>query len=100
MTTGESTSDKEHKYLYDWNLIGEGGTTRPGVVELDDETLRDGLQGPSVRQPTLDEKIGILHRMDGLGIHAANIGYAGADPKGVCRERGRRPSGSICSTRP
>ncbi len=83
MTQGQSADAKEREYFYDWNLVGEATTTRPEVVELDDETLRDGLQGPSVRQPNLDEKIEILHRMDALGIHAANIGYAGTDPRVV-----------------
>ena len=47
---------------------------------LDDETLRDGLQSPSVRTPTIDEKIDILRRMDALGIDTANIGLPGAGP--------------------
>jgi 2-isopropylmalate synthase len=45
---------------------------------LDDETLRDGLQSPSVRTPTIDEKIELLHHMDGLGIDTADIGLPGA----------------------
>ncbi|MBI3401421.1 MAG: 2-isopropylmalate synthase [Acidobacteria bacterium] len=48
---------------------------------LDDETLRDGLQSPSVRTPTIDERIGILHRMDALGIDTADIGLPGAGPQ-------------------
>jgi len=48
---------------------------------LDDETLRDGLQSPSVRTPTIDEKIRILHHMDALGIDTADIGLPGAGPK-------------------
>ena len=48
---------------------------------LDDETLRDGLQSPSVRTPTIDEKIDILRRMDTLGIDTANIGLPGAGPQ-------------------
>src|SRR2546429_9910409 len=48
---------------------------------LDDETLRDGLQSPSVRNPTIDEKIDILHHMDALGIDTADIGLPGAGPK-------------------
>ena len=48
---------------------------------LDDETLRDGLQSPSVRTPTIDEKIELLHHMDTLGIDTANIGLPGAGPK-------------------
>ena len=47
---------------------------------LDDETLRDGLQSPSVRTPTIDEKIEILHHMDALGIDTADIGLPGAGP--------------------
>lgn len=47
---------------------------------LDDETLRDGLQSPSVRTPGIDEKIEILRRMDGLGIDTADIGLPGAGP--------------------
>src|SRR5579872_959566 len=48
---------------------------------LDDETLRDGLQSPSVRNPSIDEKIQILHHMDALGIDTADIGLPGAGPR-------------------
>ncbi len=48
---------------------------------LDDETLRDGLQSPSVRNPTIDEKIDILRHMDALGIDTADIGLPGAGSK-------------------
>jgi len=48
---------------------------------LDDETLRDGLQSPSVRVPGIDAKIDILARMDALGIDTADIGLPGAGPK-------------------
>src|SRR5438105_6995422 len=48
---------------------------------LDDETLRDGLQSASVRNPSIDEKIEILHHMDALGIDTADIGLPGAGPK-------------------
>lgn len=54
-----------------------------GRVELDDETLRDGLQSPSVRHPLIGTKIELLHLMAGLGIHAANIGYPGASPQAL-----------------
>ncbi len=47
---------------------------------LDDETLRDGLQSPSVRSPTIDEKLRILHLIDALGIDTADIGLPGAGP--------------------
>jgi 2-isopropylmalate synthase len=80
MAKGETTLTREQEYLYDWNLIGESEITRPGTVEIDDETLRDGLQSPSVRQPNLNEKLDILHRMVGLGIHAVDLGYPAAGP--------------------
>jgi len=68
---------KPHPLIYDWNHDAAGA--RP-VAMLDDETLRDGLQSPSVRNPTIDEKIGILHRMNALGIDTADIGLPGAGP--------------------
>src|SRR5215467_1816337 len=50
---------------------------------LDDETLRDGLQSPSVKDPPIDEKIAILHLMEELGIDMADIGLPGAGPRAV-----------------
>ena len=47
---------------------------------LDDETLRDGLQSPSVRCPTIEQKVEILHLIDRLGIDTADIGLPGAGP--------------------
>jgi 2-isopropylmalate synthase len=67
-----------HPLIYDWNQDAAG--PRP-VAMLDDETLRDGLQSPSVRTPTIEEKIEILHRMDALGIDTADIGLPGAGPR-------------------
>jgi 2-isopropylmalate synthase len=66
-----------HPLIHDWNQ--DGATPRPDTM-LDDETLRDGLQSPSVRTPAIDEKIDILQRMDALGIDTANIGLPGAGP--------------------
>ena len=68
-----------HPLIYDWNHDAAG--PRPPVAMLDDETLRDGLQSPSVRCPTIEEKIEILHRMDALGIDTADIGLPGAGPR-------------------
>jgi 2-isopropylmalate synthase len=68
---------KPHPLIYDWNHDAAG--PRP-IAMLDDETLRDGLQSPSVRNPTIDEKIAILHRMNALGIDTADIGLPGAGP--------------------
>jgi 2-isopropylmalate synthase len=66
-----------HPLIHDWNRTP---APKPARVLLDDETLRDGLQSPSVRCPTIDEKIQILHLIDRLGIDTANIGLPGAGP--------------------
>ena len=50
--------------VYDWNRDARVARADYRAVELDDETLRDGLQSPSVTDPTLDEKVRI--RVDGL----------------------------------
>lgn len=50
-------------------------------VMLDDETLRDGLQSPSVKDPHIDEKIRILHLMEDLGINMVDLGLPGAGPR-------------------
>jgi 2-isopropylmalate synthase len=64
--------------IYDWNR--ESPRPRPAVVMLDDETLRDGLQSPSVRAPSIEQKLHILHLLDGVGIDSADIGLPGAGP--------------------
>jgi 2-isopropylmalate synthase len=68
-----------HPLIYDWNIVGAPPAPAAAVM-LDDETLRDGLQSPSVRTPTIDEKIRILHLIDALGIDTADIGLPGAGP--------------------
>jgi len=67
--------------IYDWNTV-PGAFDYSGIhVELDDETLRDGLQNPSVVDPPIERKIELLHLMDELGIQAADIGLPGAGPR-------------------
>lgn len=61
--------------IHDWNR-SEGAA--PAEIQFDDETLRDGLQSPSVKDPTLDQKLRLLHLMDELGIHTADVGLPGA----------------------
>src|SRR3970282_45303 len=70
-----------NEYIHDWNLF-TGPELAPGrKVMRDDETLRDGLQNPSVHDPTIAEKIEILHLMEALGIDTVNIGLPGAGPR-------------------
>jgi isopropylmalate/homocitrate/citramalate synthase len=67
--------------IYDWNVAVEQAPRPFGKkIEFDDETLRDGLQSPSVTDPSLEQKIRILHYMDAIGIDNADIGLPGAGP--------------------
>ena len=69
--------------IYDWNTIYARSMVPAGKVLLNDESLRDGLQSPSVRDPTIEEKIEILHLMEGVGIDMLDIGLPGAGPRAV-----------------
>ncbi len=91
--------------IHDWNRAGGEATPDYRAVELDDETLRDGLQGPSVRNPPLEVKKRLLHLMDALGIDSADIGLPGASPqaretivalaKETTRLKGLRPNQAL-----
>jgi isopropylmalate/homocitrate/citramalate synthase len=71
------------EWIHDWNVVG-GPEIAPGrTVMLDDETLRDGLQNPSVHDPTIEQKIEILHLMEALGIDSVDIGLPGAGPRAL-----------------
>jgi 2-isopropylmalate synthase len=78
--------------IYDWNRADTCAPRPARAIEFDDETLRDGLQSPAVTNPAIAEKIQILHLMDRLGIHTANLGLPGAGPfhldhiAALCRE--------------
>jgi 2-isopropylmalate synthase len=64
--------------VYDWNTIDPELTLPNRHIGFDDETLRDGLQSPSVSEPPVEQKIELLHLMDALGIDTADIGLPGA----------------------
>lgn len=69
--------------IHDWNSYAGPEIPAGRRVMLNDETLRDGLQNPSVRDPSIGEKIEILHLMEDLGIDTVNIGLPGAGPRAV-----------------
>ncbi len=71
---------QEEGLIFDWNTAGDYVFPATGKVTLDDETLRDGLQNPSVHNPSIEEKIEILHLMESLGIEMVNIGLPAAGP--------------------
>jgi 2-isopropylmalate synthase len=64
--------------VYDWNTIDPALVHPNRHISFDDETLRDGLQSPSVSEPAVAQKIELLHLMDALGIDTADIGLPGA----------------------
>lgn len=78
--------------IYDWNEVGRKGRLIPEGVTFFDETLRDGLQNPSVTDPTIDDKLKLLHLMEKIGIHVADIGLPGSSKRAfddvlrMCRE--------------
>ena len=69
------TSDE---LVYDWNTIDPSFSPPNRHIGIDDETLRDGLQSPSVCEPAVEQKLELLHLMENLGIDTADIGLPGA----------------------
>ncbi|MEE3136570.1 MAG: LeuA family protein [Gemmatimonadota bacterium] len=79
-----STFMQESELIYDWNQSNSAfDWSNAKGIQLNDETLRDGLQNPSVVDPPIGDKIRLLHLMDQLGIYSANIGLPGAGPRAV-----------------
>ena len=74
----------EQDLIYDWNAIdyeiGRNASNHPHELWFDDETLRDGLQSPSARNPTIEQKIELIDFMEALGIQKADLGLPGAGP--------------------
>ena len=72
----------ERELIYDWNVIyyeiERNPANHPHDVWFDDETLRDGLQSPSARNPTIEQKIELNEYMERLGIQKVDLGLPGA----------------------
>jgi 2-isopropylmalate synthase len=64
--------------IYDWNTVEPSAPAPNRHIGFDDETLRDGLQSPSVCEPPVERKLELLHLMNDLGIDTADIGLPGA----------------------
>ena len=71
----------QNEWIYDWNVATPAAIPAGTRVLMNDETLRDGLQNPSVFDPSIEEKIEILHLMESLRIDSVNIGLPGAGPR-------------------
>lgn len=78
--------------MFDWNEVNRKGRLIPPNTTFFDETLRDGLQNPSVVDPGIGKKLEILHLMEELGIHEADVGLPGSSQRAfddvtrICKE--------------
>ena len=72
----------EAELIYNWNLRGRRGNLAPQVTFYD-ETLRDGIQGPSISDPSIEAKLRILELEEELGINNIDLGLPGAGPRAV-----------------
>jgi len=70
--------------INDWNGLPSEDDRIP---LLNDETLRDGLQSPSVRDPDIAAKRDLIHRLARLGVDAVDLGMPGAGPKALAAVR-------------
>lgn len=68
----------EPQLIFDWNRLWGFQFRHKPDLELNDETLRDGLQSPSVQEPTLDQKLRLVHLMEAMGIASCDVGLPGA----------------------
>lgn len=72
-----SNPTDEHTLIYNWNLV-EPPHYPAFPILVTDETLRDGLQSPSVIHPEIEDKVYLLYLMRDLGVDAADLGLCGA----------------------
>src|SRR3954465_13451292 len=81
MSDFATEGDRASALVFDWNEVNRKGRILPSGFSLFDETLRDGLQNPSVVDPGVEEKLKILHLMNDLGIHVADVGLPGSSKR-------------------
>jgi 2-isopropylmalate synthase len=73
----------EATVIYDWNLRGDFCSPPLRKISVFDETLRDGIQCPSVTDPPIEAKLGIVRLLAKSGVGYADIGLPGAGPRAV-----------------
>ncbi|MBN9159983.1 MAG: 2-isopropylmalate synthase [Myxococcales bacterium] len=92
MSDFATEGDRAGSLVFDWNEVNRKGQILPKNATFFDETLRDGLQNPSVVDPGVEEKLEILHLMEDLGIHVADVGLPGSSKRAfedvlrICKE--------------
>jgi 2-isopropylmalate synthase len=89
------TTQVEHAgddLTFDWNEVDRKGRLVPQPFSLFDETLRDGLQNPSVEDPSIEDKLRLVHLMEDIGIEEVDVGLPGSGKRAfddclrLCRE--------------
>ena len=83
---------KERDLIYDWNQIDysidRDDSNHPHDLWFDDETLRDGLQSPSARNPSIEQKIELIDYMENLGIQKVDcLLYTSPSPRDLSTSR-------------
>jgi 2-isopropylmalate synthase len=92
MPVASGEGDRSGEFVFDWNEVNRKGRLLAQGFTLFDETLRDGLQNPSVEDPPIEDKLAILHLMEDLGIDEADVGLPGSSKRAfddvlrICRE--------------
>src|SRR5512138_967312 len=76
--------ENEHELIYDWNSVEKVAPLSPRRrIQFLDETLRDGIQSPSVVDPSIDDKLRLVELANDLGIDTMDIGLPGAGKRAV-----------------
>src|SRR3954467_6678414 len=74
----------DHELIYDWNSTEKVSALSPKRrIQFLDETLRDGIQSPSVVDPAIDDKLRLIDLADSLGIDTSDIGLPGAGKRAI-----------------
>jgi len=73
----------ESELIHDWNRKDHFRFRHSADLELNDESLRDGCQSPSVTDPPIDDKLRLIHLMEKLGIRGVDVGLPGAGPRAI-----------------
>jgi 2-isopropylmalate synthase len=74
----------DHELIYDWNSVEKVAPLSPKRrIQFLDETLRDGIQSPSVVDPSIDDKLRLVELANDLGIDTMDIGLPGAGRRAI-----------------
>ena len=74
---------READVVYDWNRMGDTISPPLRRVKFVDETLRDGIQCPSVTDPGIEDKKQIVRLLSAVGVDHVDVGLPGAGPRAV-----------------